>query len=107
MMHSEYDGRRLAGRRAALALLVALLPIGCGEQEESARMARRTMTVDAVPDGPRAAAKKALPEINFEDAWANVDADGQTHSFELRGRSANGQIREVRVSPSGEVLEME
>ena len=70
-------------------------------------MARRTMTVETVPDVPRAAAKEALPDVDFEDAWANVDRDGQLHSYELRGRTAAGRIREVRVSTAGEVLEME
>ncbi|RUL84946.1 hypothetical protein [Tautonia sociabilis] len=112
MTRSKPGARRPAFSAAAsaAALLLALLPAvaGCGDrQEESARMARRTMTVASVPDEPRAAAEKALPGVEFEDAWANVDGEGQLHSYELRGRAANGRIREVRVSPSGEVLERE
>src|SRR5689334_1432675 len=106
MMPSEPRRRRAAAPILALAL-AALPPAGCGGPEESARMARRTMTVAEVPDGPRAAAAEALPGIDFEEAWANVDAEGRTHSFEIRGRAKNGRIREVRVSPEGEVLEME
>ena len=109
MTHSESHPRYRSGFSACVTLLLlALLPIGCGERaEESSRMARRTMTVDTIPEVPKAAAEKALPEITFEDAWANVDSDGEIHSFELRGRTDNGRIREVRVSLEGEVLEME
>lgn len=108
MTHSEPEHRRRVGPAAAAALLIALLPVGCGgEAEESARMARRTMTVESIPDEPRAAAQRALPDITFEDAWANVDAEGALHSYELRGRNDAGRIREVRVSPDGDVLEME
>jgi hypothetical protein len=85
-----------------------MLPIGCGEKaEESARMARRTMTVESIPDEVRTVGQEALPDITFEDAWANVDAEGVLHSYELRGRNDAGRIREVRVSPEGEILEME
>ena len=107
MTRSEPHRHGRAGLAAA-AVLLALLPISCGGRaEESSRMARRTMTVESIPDAPRAAAKKALPGVDFEDAWANVDNGGQIHSYELRGRTGNGRIREVRVSLAGEVLEME
>jgi hypothetical protein len=53
------------------------------------------------------AARQALPGVEFADAWKNMDKDSTLHSYEIRGRTKNGKIREVRVSPSGEILEME
>ena len=61
-----------------------------------------------LPGDVHAAAKKALPQIAFEDAWKNLDREGKLHSYEIRGRAAaDGKIREVRVSPAGAILEME
>ena len=54
------------------------------------------------------AAKKALPDVTFQDAFKNLrTGDRSFHSYELRGRTAQGKIREVRVSTDGRVLEME
>ena len=41
-------------------------------------------------------------------AWKNLDRETKAlHSYEVRGRAANGKVREVRVSTDGKVLEME
>ena len=99
---------RLGRRPWPLLTLAATLAIGCGGPDaDSGRMARRTMTLDEVPQAARDAASKALPGITFEEAWGNVDRDGTLHSYEVRGRAANGRIREVRVATDGEILEME
>lgn len=91
-----------------LSLATVSMAGGCGGPEESEpRLARRTIAVAEVPETPKQAAQEALPQINFEEAWQNVDGEGNLQSYELRGRNDQGKIREVRVSPSGEVLEME
>lgn len=55
-----------------------------------------------------AAAKKALPDVKFEDAWKNIDVKTRDlHSYEIRGRNPRGKIREVRVGTDGKILEME
>jgi hypothetical protein len=53
------------------------------------------------------AAQRQLPTVQFEDAWRNLDPKGKLLSYEVRGRGLNGKIREVRVSLTGEILEME
>ncbi len=53
------------------------------------------------------AAKAKVPGVKFEEAWKNVDREGKLHSYEIRGKNAKGKIREARVAPSGEILELE
>jgi hypothetical protein len=89
------------------ALVLALAPAGCGEAEKEPEFARRATTVAEVPANVMDVAKKELPGVEFTDAWKNVDRDGKFHSYEIRGHTTNGKIREVRVSPEGKVLEKE
>ena len=91
---------------AGVSLLV-LATAGCGEAIESLTLGRRAVEIGDVPESVMAAAKKTLPDVEFADAWKNVDRKGNLHSYEIRGRNANGKIREVRVSAAGEILEIE
>lgn len=70
-------------------------------------MSRKEVKIADIPDDVMSAARKSLPGINFNEAWKNLDRDGKLHSYEIRGRASNGKIREARVSPTGEILEME
>ena len=83
-----------------------LLSLGCDNPQPN-RLGRRTVQVSDLPEQVIGAAKGSLPDVEFNDAWKNVDKDGTVHSYEVRGRNKNGKIREVRVSTSGEILEME
>src|SRR5262249_32910752 len=94
------------GVRAALLALAVVAP-GC-EHEVPPGTTRKGMEPSALPANVSKAAKKALPGVTFSDVWMNVDTSTKAlHSYEVRGRQSNGKIREVRISPSGEVLEME
>ena len=82
--------------------------IGCGEADLPPGITKKAVAYDEVPEALRNAAKKAIPSVDFKEAWQNLDGQGQLHSYEIRGRQAsNGKIREVRVSLSGEILESE
>ena len=60
------------------------------------------------PEPVREAARKAIPGVKLDEAWKNLDREGKLHSYEIRGRNpADGKIREVRVSLTGEILETE
>src|SRR5262249_20708631 len=93
---------------AASALAAALaLAAGC-EHEAPPDTFRRVVEIKDVPDDILKAAKKALPDVKFQDAFKNLrTADKSRHSYEVRGRNARGRIREVRVSTDGQILEME
>src|SRR4051794_31411962 len=104
MISERTPGRpRRIAPLTALALLLAGA-IGC-EHEEG--LARRPVPVAELPAAVRDAAKKELPDIDFNESWKNIDREGAVHSFEVRGRSPEGKIREVRVSSTGEILETE
>lgn len=94
----------LAAAMAAAASVLA----GCGDADLPAGMTKKAVAFDQVPEALRAAAKKEIPNVDFKEAWQNLDTQGKLHSYEIRGQQAsNGKIREVRVSPSGEILEKE
>ena len=51
---------------------------------------------------------RSIPGVDLNEAWKNLERGGKLHSYEIRGKNtANGKTREVRVSLTGEVLEME
>jgi hypothetical protein len=84
------------------------LSSGCGEHDLPPGLTKKAVDFDTVPDVARAAAKKAIPGVEFKEAWQNLDAQGKLHSYEIRGQQrSNGKIREVRVSLTGEILESE
>ncbi len=46
--------------------------------------------------------------MKLNEAWKNLASGGKLHSYEIRGKNAaDGKTREVRVSLTGEILEME
>ena len=93
-------GRAIAEAFGAYGMRVVIAEI----KPEWAEAVSKALT-EAEVDRLLGAAKKALPEIKFEEAWQNLDRDGKLTSYEVRGRASSGKIREVRVSTSGEILE--
>jgi hypothetical protein len=93
----------------ALAILLAVAaPAGCGDADALPDITKQAIAFDDVPAGVRDAARKAIPQVKFDEAWKNLGREGKLHSYEVRGRNpADGKIREVRVSVSGEILEQE
>jgi hypothetical protein len=81
---------------------------GCGEPDSPPALAKQAVKFDDVPEVVRAAARKAVPQVTLNEAWKNIDSEGKLHSYEIRGKNAaDGKIHEVRVSLTGEILEME
>lgn len=106
------SGKRLIEKVAVLVaslsmgVVLTCATAGCGDELPSG-YSRKVIALDDVPEPIMKTARKAIPGVNFQDAWSNLDKEGKTHSYEIRGRASSGKIREVRVSPQGEVLEME
>jgi hypothetical protein len=107
------DSRRVISVPGGLVLaLTAGLLIaglgGCGDPDLPPGLTKKAVSIDDVPGTVRVAAKKAIPGVEFKEAWQNLDGKGELHSYEIRGRQASdGKIREVRVSSTGEILESE
>ena len=51
------------------------------------------------------AAKKKLPDVTFETSWTEKNGDKIT--YEVRGKDKNGKTRDVKVSPTGDILEVD
>ena len=97
--------------RLALALVAGLLIAGlnsCGDADLPPGLTKKAVSIDKVPGTVQAGVKKAIPGVEFNEAWQNLDGKGELHSYEIRGRQASdGKIREVRVSTTGGILESE
>jgi len=108
---SRSSGSRERTGRAPIALAIVLAVAalgGCGDVDEPPGITKQAVAFDDVPAGVRDAARKAVPGVKLDEAWKNLDGEGKLHSYEIRGRNpANGKIREVRVSITGEILEKE
>ncbi len=107
---SRQDHERLVSgfvRTVALAGTLVLFP-GCGEHDLPSGITKQAVKIDDVPETVRGAANKAIPGVDLNEAWKNLDKEGKLHSFEIRGKNkSDGKIREVRVSLTGEILESE
>jgi hypothetical protein len=82
-------------------LSIAGLIGGCGDSDLPPGLTKKTVSIDEVPGKLRAAAKKAIPNVEFKEAWQSLDGQGK------RQQASDGKIREVRVSLAGEILESE
>jgi hypothetical protein len=101
---------RLARILKASALIAAVFGFqGCGDHDAlPPDITKQAVKFDEVPENVRAAAKKAIPGVNLNEAWKNLERGGKLHSYEIRGKNASdGKTREVRVSLAGKILEME
>jgi hypothetical protein len=115
----EPEGPAHTSGSRALALLARILKAwafaavvsgsyGCGDHDAPPDMTKQAVKFDDVPENVRTAATKAIPGVNLNEAWKNLGRGGKLHSYEIRGKNAtDGKTREVRVSLTGEILEME
>ena len=90
----------MSGKKGLMTILL-LAVWGCGEQVE--RLA--PVPLDQLPPGSMDAATQALPDVKFDRArkakFNGLDA------YEIIGKDKRGKIREVEVSTSGQLLEIE
>jgi hypothetical protein len=74
---------------------------GCG----SPLKPDESVPLDRVPEPVMKAAREALPGFKFDAAY-KIKFDGQD-AYEIRGKNKQGQIREVELSTTGNVLLIE
>jgi hypothetical protein len=80
-----------------LLLIGVLLLSGCGGKSDAG-----AVPLDQLPAGYLDTARKTLPDVKFEAAWKLSNGN-----FEIRGKNKHGKVREVELSPTGEVVEIE
>jgi hypothetical protein len=78
-------------------LLVLLVVVGCGQDKK-----KTPVPLDQVPEEVMKVAKEKLPEVKFERASKEPNGD-----YELIGKDKKGKTREIDISPSGQVTQME
>ena len=91
-------------RRLAVVALLALVPFGCGDDDDDDEgvSGKTPLPMDQVPAAVLKAAKAAEPGLTFYAAYN--DTFKGLPSIELKGKTKTGKIKEVEVSPDGKVL---
>src|SRR5262245_41540525 len=82
-----FDSLRLL-LASVVACSAASVVAGCGDADLPPGLTKKAVSIDDVPEALRAAAKKAIPRVDFREAWQNLDDQGKLHSYEIRGRQA-------------------
>jgi hypothetical protein len=90
----------MRSKTISLAFLL-LLACGCGESVERLE----PVPLDQLPPGSMESAAKAVPGVKFERA-RKAKLNGQD-VYEIIGKDKRGKTREVEVSTSGKVVEIE
>ena len=81
-------------------LLMVLILTGCGSQPAPTT----TVPLSEIEPTVIASAQKSLPKVKFDSA--RKIQFGTEEVLEIRGKLPNGKVREVKVSSSGQVLEV-
>ena len=88
-------------RHARLAFVVAALAVGCDKPIDQPS----PIALEKIPPPIMKIARQALPDVTLESALTGK-SDGE-EAYEIRGRDERGKTREVKVSASGKVIEVE
>ena len=89
-------------RVTTLAAVLMLAACGCGERTHEAADA---VPLEQVPGPAMKAAQKELPGVNFDAAWK--ESEGGKDAYEIRGKTKQGKVRDVKVTADGKVLEVD
>ena len=80
-----------------LCVCVLVAVVGCGEAPKA-----ELLSIDKVPDSLMTIAKEKLPGVTFDQALRRGDG-----VYVINGKDGRGKIREIDLSPEGEVVEIE
>ena len=85
----------------AAFLIAAFLLAGCQRQEGTAPKSEY-ISLKSVPENVMKTAREKLPDVTFEKAWKT-----RKGNWEVQGKQANGKVRDIQVTPAGEVVEVD
>ncbi len=84
--------------RSTFTLLMALLmTIGCGSAKK-----KEAIPIEQVPEKVMMVAKEKLPDVTFDRAIRKPNGE-----YEVIGKNKQGKVREIDITPNGEVTEIE
>lgn len=83
--------------------LLGLALSGCSEKLESVEM----VPLEKLPRPVMTTAKEELPDVKFDTAWKEHEKENGEDVFEVRGKTSSGKTRDIKVSASGTVLEVD
>ena len=82
-------------RYLSVCLLACI--VGCSQASRAERM-----SVDEVPENVMVIAREKLPDVTFDQALQKSDG-----IYEVSGKDSRGKVREIEISPEGEIVEIE
>ncbi|MEI7923756.1 MAG: hypothetical protein WCJ40_17740 [Planctomycetota bacterium] len=82
--------------------ILLTLVLGCSEGKPDGD---EVVPIASIPANLMEIANKELPGIDFTEAF-KMKVDGKD-AFEIRGKDKRGKVREIELSLTGEVLEIE
>ncbi len=82
-------------RKAALLIIVVVLA-GCGQPTAA------PIPLEQVPASIMKISQEKLPDVKFDRAVRRADG-----SYEISGKDKKGKVRDVELTASGEVTEVE
>ena len=88
-------------RFALFGSVILICLTGCGESFEKTEM----VPIGNVPETVMKVAKEKLPGVKFDSAW--TEKEGGKTVYEVRGKSADGKTRDIKVMQDGMVLEVD
>ena len=89
-------------KRAHILSVALLFALGCSASPPASDP---IIPLDQVPPHLLEIARKQLPGYTFDTVY-KMKVDGKD-AYEIRGKNDRGKVREVEVSATGEVLEIE
>ncbi|MBI3862299.1 MAG: hypothetical protein HY290_10430 [Planctomycetia bacterium] len=80
-----------------LFVCVLLAAVGCSQAPKA-----ELLTIDKVPDNLMTIAREKLPGVTFDQAVRKSNG-----IYEIIGKDERGKVREIELSPGGDVVEIE
>jgi hypothetical protein len=79
-------------------MIVLVFLVGCGSAEQK----KVPVALDQVPENVMKVAKEKLPDVKFDKAVKKPNGE-----YEIIGKNKAGKVREIDITPEGEVTEIE
>jgi hypothetical protein len=80
-----------------LVMVLVGFVVGCGQDKK-----KEPVALDQIPENVMKVAKEKLPDVRFERAVKKPNGE-----FEIIGKNKEGKVREIDITPAGEVTEIE